>query len=183
MENNSKPKKSKALIITFVIVLLLLVGGYSLFSTPKVNAVAITAGIPTTGDNNGYETTTEQTIYTCKNGADNPYGNPPCTTLNGACKFGGTYPNCSATGFSTSYLRMASAGEALTAGMIETDANVTDARKKYLTYISETESILKELNDISTKYNAIIAAAQKTRDAAVGTTPKLYCTYSELINI
>ena len=198
MENN--PKKIKSLIITFVVVLLLL-GGFSIFTknnifyAQKVSAVGIVpSGTPNDinhdADGNCRNGSTNPsncniTYRTgsdvCKNGADNPYDNPPCTKFNGACKFGGTYPNCSANGFSTSYLPMASAGEALTAGMVETDANVSDARKKYLTYVSETESILKELNDISTKYNAIIAAAQKARDAATGTTPKTYCTFSELI--
>ena len=85
--------------------------------------------------------------------------------------------------FSSDYLPMASAGQDLTAGIVQTDANVTDARKKYLTYISEAKSVQKELAAISAEYNKIIDQAQKDRITSSGITPTAACSLEETSSI
>ena len=62
-----------------------------------------------------------------------------------------------------SYLEMASAGQKLTAGLPQTAANVLDAQKTYMSYSSEAKSVIKQLEVIKNKYNAIIEAAQVRR--------------------
>lgn len=155
-----------------------------LFSLNKVEANSSqrsTANVTTNSDGTTTSTYIKTTTTTkCKNGATNP---PTCTKLStGKCIAPGDTSSTicpTVTGLSTTYLPMASAGQALTAGMVETDANVIDARKKYLNYISETESILKELNAIAADYNDIIKEAQSTSGLTTGSNN--LCTFSQLI--
>src|ERR1035437_5459633 len=100
MDNN--PKKSKALIITFVVVLLLLIAGYFLFSnSDKIFGTKGTIdfnkifspllGTSKKTDLNPLDNGLNKTDETgaCTNGADNP---PTCTTINGKCLNGAINP-------------------------------------------------------------------------------------------
>ena len=62
------------------------------------------------------------------------------------------------------YLEMASAGQKLTASLPQTAANATDAQMTYMGYNSEAKSVIKQLEIIKNKYNAIIEAAQARRE-------------------
>lgn len=129
-------------------------------------------------------------VKTCTNEATNP---PACTynANNSACITVATNPPlCTTKVSSLEYLSMASAGQSLTAGMVQTDVNVTDAKTKYFTNISDTREALKELKDIAVKYNKIITDAQARRNALLSTSTGVQatsvgpqCTFpDELIN-
>ena len=111
MENN--PKKSKALIITFVVVLLLLIGVYLLFSNSEkifgtkgtLDINKIFSPLLGTSKNTDLETidTNSSKINTnftledvCLNGTTNP---PLCTTIAGSCINGtDNPPSCTTIG-------------------------------------------------------------------------------------
>lgn len=174
----------------------------NVLSLQKVEAITSYRYIQTTETANGFENNASLNTTACANGAYNFTAG--CTLIkrsaglicnNGAddvptcilkadksCFYGGTPPNCNVLGFNNSYLPMAAAGQELTAGMAETDANVTDARRKYLTSLSETKSVMIELQSIATDYNEIIKKAQARRTLEVGKTPELKCTFNELIS-
>lgn len=196
MKKNINLKKNKYLIIISAIILI--VGGYSLsinnnqilggidinkiFSVNKVDAYTINAATNYDPNNpNGNSSTTIQSVTKCNNGASNP---PKCTALNGTCiNASDPYPACPTVSgsFSKTYLPMAANGLALTAGIVQTDVNVADARTKYLAGISETNSIKQELKNIANLYNQIIEDAQLKRDQKLGTGSNNQCTFSELI--
>lgn len=111
MENN--PKKSKALIITFIVVLLLLIGVYLLFSNSDkifgtkgaINFNKIfspllgtskTANLNTIDTTNIDSSNTNKIETICLNGTTNP---PTCTTIAGSCINGtDNPPTCTTIG-------------------------------------------------------------------------------------
>ena len=196
MKKNINIQKNKIPTLKLIFISIFLIGISSLFiinnnifSITKVEGVAPVDATTTdldadgncrNGSNNptncALTKTSTSSSPICKNGTIDP---PYCTKNTGSCKYGGTFPdNCTILSSSGKYLKMAAAGQALTAGIVETDMNVTDATRKYLTSISDTETALKELRAIQIAYNAIIKVAQASRS----TSTNQKCTFSELSN-